>query len=260
MPIPSTPAGGSAASAAAADLSRLISETSGPAEDVSPAWPITPNFPFFLMHWVTDWTVETAGMAKGKPTWLPGLVRHIVLPGCNNNRTLKNGEKATAAYDGAVMKNVRQGAQYLDPERHKLANGSKYSRKAPARSPLGQTGFYFFDAFSSPLDVLPGRKMRFRFDRPEWNRWRLHLVESGVIAPPSPQVLAETQRRHSKRAERTRALTSLDQKEYDRRVAAAAATSATYDGALVPKSKTRRASSSLSSPGRVPSPDDAEAN
>jgi hypothetical protein len=258
MPVPSKgPSSSSAESAAAGDLSALIRYASPSRTGSAAALPIAPNYPFFLMHWPTDWQVESEGLDG--PTWLPGLSRHIILPGCNLNRTLRRGERPEAAYDMAVLQNVRRGATYIDVERHRLQSGGRYLREADCRNTRnGAEGVYYLDAWSTPRDAVPGRRLRFKFDRAGWNQYRLHLVESGVIRPPSGQVLDEIVNRKRRRLGRVQAHTNLEAGEYERRLDKASAVVELFSGASVPQPLAGSAPMMPSSPGRVPNADEAE--
>ena len=190
MPIPSTETEQQSISVDAGGLSALIRDADPGRVGSASALPIAPNFPFFLLHWPTNWQVGIDGLDA--PMWVPYLSRHLILPGCNLNRTIRKGEPPTAAYDAAVLRNIRRGVTYLDVERHRLLNGGKYLREARARDPrTGREGIYYLDGFTNPKDAIPGRRLRFTFDRAASNRWGLHLVESGILRAPSPQVLEE---------------------------------------------------------------------
>lgn len=252
----------SSSPAVAADgggLSALIRDADPGRTGTASRLPIAPNFPFFLIHWATNWQVESVGLEG--PTWLPYLSRHVILPGCNLNRTIRKGEPATAAYDTAVLRNVRKGATYLDVERHLLQDGGKYLKEAPCRDPrTGREGVYYLDGFTVPRDAIPGRKLRFKFDRGASNRWRLHLVESGVIRAPSQQILEDELNRKRRRLSRVQGHTNLPADEYERRVDQAAAVLEVFAGATVPRAASNARVELPSSPGRVPSVDEALAS
>lgn len=239
-------------------LSSLIRDAQSASHGAAPALPIAPNFPFFLMHWAQNWTVETEGLKQA--TWLPLLSRHVILPGCNLNRTLRRGERPEAAYDAAVLLNTRRGAVYLDPDRHRLQAGGKYLREAPCRDPRsGREGVYYLDAWSTPRDGLPGRRLRFNLDRAALNQYRLHMVETGAISAPSTDILRDMIRRRVRALDRVKALTSLEANEYKRRKDAAQADLQTCEGAAVPAEKTAKRRGVPKSPGRVPKADEATA-
>jgi hypothetical protein len=241
-------------------LAHLISDANTGRTSASAALPIAPNHPFFLMHWPGEWSVQTEGLERA--TWLPTLTRHHILPGCNLNRTTQRGEPPEAAYDMAVMSNVRKGATYLDPERHLLADGSKYLKSAPCRSKHGTTGEVFLDAWQIPLDTLPGKKLKFGRDRAAYHQWLLDLVTSGVIRRPSPRVLEQLVRRRSGHVGRTRArLRGLPEKEYERRVDEVSNVVEVWGRAVVPQVRNGASSPMLSSPGTGPDlgvPEDSE--
>lgn len=259
MPIPeNNPATTMATPAAGESLSDLIRDADPGRTGTVNALPISPNFPFFLMHWPTNWQVEEDGFDG--PTWLPYLSPHIILPGCNLNRTIRKGEPATAAYDQAVLRNVRRGATYLDVERHRTPDGGKYLREAPCRDPRsGREGVYYLDAFTTPKDAIPGRRLRFHFNRAASNGWRLHLVQSGILSPPPLQILEEIIGRKQRKVGRVRGnMKDISQEEYDRRVDAAVDVAAVYMGATIPIATSNARAEKLTSPGSVPDADAAE--
>ena len=241
----------------AGDLASLIRDASPNSTSSKPSLPIAPNFPFFLLHWPQNWNVETEGLDA--PTWLPYLSRHVILPGCNGNRTLRRGEKPEAAFDLAVLTNTRRGATYIDPERHRLPSGGRYLREADCRNPRnGAEGVFYLDAWTTPRDVLPGRRLRFNLDRGGLDRFRLHLVEQGILRAPGPSLLSDLIRRKRKALDRVKALTSLDAGEYSRRVQSVEHVLQSLEGARVPAALAGASGGIPSSPGSVPDSDEAE--
>jgi hypothetical protein len=258
MPVPHTDTAPSATAAEASGLSALIRDAAPGQFGEVTALPVRPNFPFFLLHWPSAWQVEHEGLEE--PTWIPLLAQQVILPGCNLHRTLRRGEPPSAAYDAAVLRNTRRGAVFLDVERHRAPDGGRYLREAPCRDPRsGREGVYYLDAFTKPLDAIPGRRLRFVRDRAASNRWCLSLVEPGVLSAPSEQVVDEVLRRHANRVSRARSLTNLDRGEYERRVADAVEREAYYRGAIRPRPRRDARVEALSAPGRIPDLDGADA-
>jgi hypothetical protein len=65
-----------------------------------------------------------------------------------------------------------------------------YLREIPCQHPLtGTPGLRHVDAFEVPLPPRQGGRIKFRRDRARWNRWRLALVEAGLIEVPEPEEL-----------------------------------------------------------------------
>ena len=255
MAVPKKTTTPAAQASPGAGLASLIRDATAGRTGAALALPIAPNYPFFLMHWPSNWQVESVGLKE--PTWLPYLSRHTILPGCNLNRTLRQGEKASAAYDQAVLANMRKGAEYLDVERHTV-NGGKYLREAPCRDTRnGREGTFYLDAFTPPRDAIPGRRLKFVFDRAAYNKWRLELVLEGVLPPPSRQILEEVIGQKRRRLGRVQGHTNLSKEEYDRRVGAAAELVERFAGAKIPAPKRGRGSRMPSSPGTVPDLDNA---
>ena len=109
-----------------------------------------------------------------------------------------------------------------------------------------------------PRDSVPGRRLRFRFDRAGWNKYRLQLVTSGVIRPPSEQVLEDLLRRKRRRLGRVQGHTNLQGDEYARRVEQAQAAVELFAGAMVPEPSAGAGPLIPSSPGSVPDLDVAD--
>ncbi len=195
------------------------------------ALPIAPNFPFFLMHWKEEWSCEVEGLEG--PTWLPLLVRHTVLPGCNLNRTLRRDDPPASAYDQAVLANQRKGAVYLDP----LAYSPSYRKAAPCRDPLTrQAGEFWTELWLHPRAPRRGRRLKFRLDRATMNRFRLDRVEDGGIPAPLDDVIQIYIDRQVAKVRRISSLTGLEAKELKSRAAAAQAVLDNMEKAAKPRS------------------------
>jgi hypothetical protein len=183
------------------------------------ALPISPNFPFFLMHWREEWSAEVEGLEG--PTWLPMLVRHTVLPGCNLNRTLRRDDPPASAYDQAVLANQRKGALYLDPE----AYSPSYRKAAPCRDPrTREAGEYWTELWLHPRAPRRNRRLKFRTDRPQMNQFRLELVRQGAVPAPLEDVLQIYIDRQRSAVARLGGLTGLEAKEHKARIASATET------------------------------------
>jgi len=234
MPLPDRQTVSDAVASTSEAMAALIRDAELETSAEGAALPIAPNPAFFLVHWPGEWSVEALGLEE--PTWLPLLSKHIILPGCNLNRTLRLGEKPEAAYDQAVLANTRKGATYLLPEVHRLEDGRKYLQQAPCVDPRsGRAGTYYLEAWQTPLETIRGRRLKFRYDREGANRYRLWLVQAGIIRPAAPSVLLDRFRRVKRKADRIRAHTKLEKSEYTRRVKAADAEVERINGAAIPQ-------------------------
>lgn len=197
------------------ELGGLFREIEPAAIGEAPALPIAPNFPFFLLHWPEEWSCETEGLDE--PTWLPLLVRHTVLPGCNLNRTLRRDDPPASAYDQAILANQRKGAIYLDPHRY----SPSYRKAAPCRDPITrETGEYWTELWLKPRAPRRGRRLKFANDRAVMNRWRLDRVLDGSIPAPVEDAIAIYLERARATADRIAGLTGLEPKEHKSRIAA----------------------------------------
>ncbi len=215
-------------------MSALIKDAQDTAHSAAAALPIPANQAFFYMHWPGEWHPETAGLEQA--TWLPLLSKHILLPGCNLNRTLRKGEPPEAAYDQAVLKNTRRGAVYLLPTVHRLASGGKYIRQADCRNPRNNApGIYYLEAWQQPRDYIPGRRLKFNFDRAGYNKFRLRMVQLGVIRSPSPSIIDDLLRRRRSDRNRRRAFRGLETNEYKRQMKDAEKKLEFYEGAVLPQ-------------------------
>ena len=156
-----------------------------------------PNVRFFFRHWPREWEVEDV---DGEAHWLPRLSPHILKPGSDNIRTLAPSEAHLPhrAYESAVMDARRDGGVYMDPEAEIpsefLPEGvptGGYLRGLDCVSRSGSQGTRWVTAWTIPVRTLPGEKQQWSFDRNGFNRWRKHLVETGVVEPPEPSVMSK---------------------------------------------------------------------
>lgn len=237
MPTPS-PSGSASSTGKSDSFSGLFTDSDEKTAGDRAALPIAPNFKFFYLHWPSEWSVQSDGFEGSEAWWLPTLAKHVVRPGINMNRTLKRDEPATAAYDRQMMKNRQEGAEYLELSdwRTKVDGGGSYRREAFARDPrTKRAGKHFSEAFATPRDKLPNRRLKFDFDRGAYNRWLLKLVQLGVIVPPSRSVIREHLRMRGERLDRARSFTGLEDSEKKRRTKEAQKLLTLWQGAKVPE-------------------------
>jgi len=172
---------------------------------------IEPSQPFFLIHHPRSWRLATQGLDG--PTLVPDLQRREVQPGVNGMRTRQPHEPEEATYQAALESDVRNGWTVLYPDEEVpsscLPDGIEeegYLREYPCRGPISQrTGSHYVEVWSVPVATYPGEQQRYSFDRAAYNRWLVHLVESGRIEGPSARVRAELATRASSRVARVKA-------------------------------------------------------
>lgn len=172
---------------------------------------IEPNAPFFLVHHPRSWRIATEGLAG--PTIVPDLQKRLVQPGVNGMRTRQPHEQEAATYQAALEHDVRQGFVVLYPDEEIPADclpdgieGEGYLREYPCRGPVSQkAGSYHTEVWSVPQPVFPGETQAYAFERATYNKWLVHLVESGRIAPPTARVRDQFELRAADRLGRLRA-------------------------------------------------------
>jgi len=198
VPLPSSLGSSTQPSATAPTLAAMMQSVVPTAFGDLQHLATAPNSPFLLRHHPKNWEAESEGLEE--TTWLPVIDILVSAPGAHLQRTLKKGEGPTEAFRGAINADAAQGWRYLEPslviEGDLLPTGvpaGTYIRAVPAKDPrTGVTGTRYLEAWNVPMTATPGTPQRFRFDRASYNRWRLHLVESGQVEPPSADVIAAT--------------------------------------------------------------------
>jgi len=160
---------------------------------------------FVLQHHANAWEVDSEGLSG--PTWLPVLSPRIMQAGANGIRTIGDNEDKAAAYTAALRSDQDQGVFTLPRDLRVSASflpdgvsEGRYVRSLDAVDPRTRVkGSCHVSAWRVPQDVPPGQSHTFKFHRAEFNKWRAHLVESGVIQPPSESVKAKLIRKHDAR-------------------------------------------------------------
>jgi hypothetical protein len=162
------------------------------------------NEPFFLRHHPDCWEVSTT---LETPTLLPQLGLFVIAPGVSGVRTRSKTEvnHPEKAYEQAVaIAREREGWVFLDPHREIPADclppgvpPGGYLREADCEDPQvpGAFGTHYEEAWAVPLPTAKNRPQRFRYDKAAHERWRLWLVESGQIDPPTDAVIEELKAR-----------------------------------------------------------------
>lgn len=201
---------------------------------------INPNVPFFLRHHPSAWEVASEGLKS--PMFLPQITRFWLLPGANGVRTVGDGEAPVEAYRMAMQEAVAKGWVFLDPSepidasmRPKGTPASGYLVAAECRQPgTNARGTYHDEVWNRPLSSVPGERAGFSFDRASYNRWRAHLVATGVIEPPAEQTMDALRRRYQAHVARIEVLPIPDDVR-KRRVADAEAIAKLFNAAGVPQ-------------------------
>ena len=196
-------------SAPGADVLASLMRPESPETDGTEPLQMPASAPFLLCHHPKNWEVEGEGLEAA--TWLPVIDVRLVQPGTHGMHTRKKGEAPSEAYKDSVVRDSTRGFQFVDPATsipaECLPEGvpvGGYRRPVPCRDPrTGTAGLRHLEAWDVPRQYVPGAgPQKTRHDRAAYNRWRLWLVTSGTIAPPSDDVLQAIQQSRSGRAAR----------------------------------------------------------
>jgi hypothetical protein len=208
---------------------------------------VAPNVEFFLRHHPAQWEPEATGLDGN--TWLPVIGMLPLVPGAHLVRTRKNSEDPVETFKNAIKTDETKGWVHIEPNAPIPAEclpagvpAGGYLRQVPCKDPRSNAvGTYYLEAWNVPRAHIPGTKQRFVFDRAAYNRWRLWLVTSGAIQPPTEDVLRELIAARSGRPDRIAALPLPDDLRKSRVAAAEAAvdgmTKAAIPGAKATKRK-----------------------
>lgn len=198
-----------------------------------------PNHPFFLCHSPRDWEPVSV---NGSTYWLPILHSLPLMGGAAGVRTLLKGETdPRKAYQHAVAERTAKGIVHLDPETALPAEflpasvtPGPYIRSTPCRSRGGVEGVYWHEAWKLRAPSLPDEEQRWTFDREPFNKWRYHLVESGVIQAPNDLIIERNLMALRRRVGRAKVIQGAPEIR-DEKVAAADAAVKAADSAAVPE-------------------------
>jgi hypothetical protein len=237
---------------AAADLAAMMRAVD-PAQTASVArLALAPNEQFFLRHHPGQWDAESVGLTE--VTWLPDISKLVLLPGAHLVRTRKKGDTPNETFRNALNVDGNKGWVHLDPNDAIPADylpagvpAGGYLRSLPCKDPRSSAeGVRYVEAWDVPRAPVPGQPQKFKYDRGAYNRWRLWLVTSGKIKPPTEDVLGEMQ---AAKAGRPARVASLPIPDDLRRIRVEAAEAVLQDmaGAVTP------------GPARKPVDDDAVA-
>lgn len=179
---------------------------------------LVPNHRFICAHHPDNWDLETAGLDG--PTWLPEIQEIPVQPGVGGARTVKQGGDDNMAYDLLVQNLKRNGYQVImDPRYFAVPPGepeSEYLRAYRCKSPQnGAVGTYYTTVWDVPRHVRNGKRQKFARDRAAWNKWRLELVEAGILTPPHEDVVDYKRGRVATHRDRHQSETRLEERTKD---------------------------------------------
>lgn len=227
------------ASSASANPAAMVRSPS-PAEsgEATAAIKARANYPFLLAHSPGDWEV---GNVNGKPTFLPVLYRVPVQPGLNGVRTMDRYERPEKATQDAIRYTERRGHVVIPPTLHVSAahagplGEGKYIRAIDCRDRANDPlGTHWLEVWELPIPTPPDEDQAFSYQREANNAFRAHLVESGVVAPPSELVMARLRGRFGVRVGRVEATPFPDMALKKDRLAKAAALAKSVTDAVVP--------------------------
>lgn len=147
----------------------------------------SPTPSFLLRHNPKNWFVSTT---LPTPTLLPEITQQVLSPGVNGVRTRsKNERDPIDAYKTSVRDSQDKGWIYIEPSN--LVGGDHlppkvpvghYIRAIPCRTLRGDVpGVRHVECWYVPLATLPETDQRFKFHRASYERWLLHLVETGQV-------------------------------------------------------------------------------
>lgn len=198
-----------------------------------------PNWDFFLRHHPSSWEL---GKVKGDYWYLPRLVRHTLRVGQGGIRTLQKHEVNTPerAWEDSVRQAQSEGWVYVpttDIPAQFLPEGvgaGTYKRQLPCyHRRTGASGMFWCEAWNVPLPPRMGLEQEFEFHAEKRDAWRLWLVQTGVIEPPTPAYIERLKQRISARVPRALAMSGPEGFR-ETQVAAAQAQAKVYAGAKLP--------------------------
>lgn len=197
MPVPSSSTGGTTA-----DLSGFTSDA---------GQPYPPNTPFWLVHFGSEPGTWEAVDVDGTTYWLPSLTPWQLREGTNGVRTLSGGEPKSARVTVAEQMIRERGGVVVDLVSDVPADclPPGVAAGGALRSwPCRGGGTHYALVWDQPRPKLGNGEFVPKHYRVEFNRWRLHLVVSGQISPPSDEILDATRATIAARADGVRTAAS----------------------------------------------------
>lgn len=155
-----------------------------------------PEYPFVLAyHPDVEWTRETAGLDE--PTFLPRLQRISCMPGVAGAKSVGEGEDPQRSWETLLTNCQRKGWRII-PGDVVVDGVVGYGRAYEVRSKSRLSGHAYRLRWEVPKARARGQRQKFGMDRAGYNRWRLRLVELGIV-PPMDEVMADEMRRRAVR-------------------------------------------------------------
>ena len=165
-------------------LAAMMRDTS--ATDAVPRLLASPAHAFVLEHDPEAWEVD---LVDGVQTWLPVVHKRILKPGADGVRTRKENELPDASFRTALDRDRYEGKTVIPLDTVFAAEffpagmpAGRYMRVVDVVEPgTNSPGVRHMEAWWVPVSTPTGRPQQFSFDRATYNRWRAHLVETGVV-------------------------------------------------------------------------------
>lgn len=199
MPVPSTNAGGSTA-----DLSGFTSDE---------GFPYPPNAPFWLVHFGNEPQTWEAATVDGTVYWLPSLTPWQLREGTNGVRTLASGDPKSHRVTVAEQLIRERGGTIVDLAADVPADCLPLgvSPGGALRSwPCRGGGTHYALVWDQPRPKLGNGEFVPKHYREQFDRWRLHLVTSGAVRPPTEEALDATRATIAARADGVRTAASQE--------------------------------------------------
>lgn len=223
---------------AAADLAALMAPADPAPTSQHARLALPPSEPFYLRHHPSNWDADGEGLDE--VTWLPDVSKLVLTPGAHLVRTRRKDEDERESFRHSMAEDQNRGWIWLLPEVQIPADclprgvpAGGYMRSLPCRDPrTSVSGKAHVEAWQVPAAPVPGRPQRFAFDRAAYNRWRLWLVTSGQVPPPTDDVLREMVAQKAGRPARVAALPLPDDLRRQRVARAEAEVSAMEDASI----------------------------
>lgn len=199
------------------------------------------SHPFLLRHHVSNWELATEGLEA--PMLLPEIVPHVLMPGAGGIRTTNRGEvpqdgwrKAVAEAKDLDWHYIPSALQITDTT-HLPAGviAGSWIRGTQAQHTKTREVFtWYHTPWDVPIATPRDSVQRWRFDRAAFNRWRLHLVLTGVLPKPLESVIDELRARYAHHVSRAKGSNNPDREHKKNKIDAAEAAFKALTEARVP--------------------------
>jgi len=163
---------------------------------------IAPSPIFWLVHTpmaIQSWDLVSEGLDG--PTWVPGFALLPLVPGANGIKTQESNDPATS-FRATHRRYAEQGRLVL-PMDLQVTKPEHLPTNVQAgglvRFVTTRDGGRHYHLAQEGSERGPGNVWVKSTDEGAWNRYRLFLVESSVIAPPNKAVINDAIQRFSAR-------------------------------------------------------------